>query len=59
MSTRNMRIAASLLLALGALGPGVASAATPISIYGAWHCSDDACTWAKLRTVAEFDSNRP
>ena len=56
MSTRIMRIAASVILALGALGPGVTSAATPISIYGAWHCSDDACTWAKVRTVAEFDS---
>ena len=56
MSTRIMRIAASVLLALGALGPGVASAATPISIYGAWHCSDDACTWAKIRKIDEFDS---
>jgi len=52
-----MRIAASVVLALGALGPSLTSAATtPISIYGAWHCSDDACTWAKVRTVTEFDS---
>ena len=56
MSSRIMRIAASVLLALGTLGPGVASAATPISIYGAWHCSDDACTWARSRSVSEFDS---
>jgi hypothetical protein len=33
-----------------------AAAATPVSIYGTWHCSDDACTWARVRTVAEFDS---
>ncbi|MFI8101774.1 hypothetical protein [Streptomyces sp. NPDC086023] len=25
-------------------------------IYGAWHCSDDACTWGRVRTVAEFDA---
>lgn len=33
-----------------------AAAATPVSIYGTWHCSDDACTWATVRSVAEFDS---
>ena len=56
MSTRIMRIAASVLLALGTLGPGVTSAATPISIYGAWHCGDDACTWATVRDMTEFDT---
>src|SRR5262245_3239066 len=29
---------------------------TPVSIFGTWHCSDDFCTWARVRTVAEFDS---
>ncbi len=29
---------------------------TPIQIYGAWHCGDDACTWSNVRTVSEFDS---
>ncbi|MEU7824801.1 hypothetical protein [Catellatospora sp. NPDC049111] len=33
-----------------------AAAVTPIQIYGAWHCSNDACTWAAVRSVAEFDS---
>lgn len=33
-----------------------AAAATPIQIFGAWHCSDDACLWANVRSVAEFDS---
>jgi hypothetical protein len=32
------------------------AAVTPISIFGAWHCSNDACTWATVRTVTEFDS---
>jgi hypothetical protein len=31
-------------------------APTPIQIYGAWHCSNDSCLWATVRTVSEFDS---
>jgi hypothetical protein len=34
----------------------IAATATPISIYGAWHCGDDACTWATRRTIADFDA---
>jgi hypothetical protein len=34
----------------------IAAAATPISIYGAWHCGNDACTWASRRTIADFDA---
>lgn len=30
--------------------------ATPLQIYGAWHCGNDACTWSSVRTVSEFDS---
>src|SRR5919206_3077581 len=29
--------------------------ATPISIYGAWHCGNDACTWASVRDMTDFD----
>src|SRR5688572_31535172 len=32
------------------------SPATQLQIYGAWHCGNDACTWAAVRTVTEFDS---
>jgi len=32
------------------------SPATPLQIYGAWHCGNDACTWSTVRTVSEFDS---
>jgi hypothetical protein len=56
MSSRIVRIVASVVLALGTFGAAPVAAATPVSIYGAWHCSDDACTWATVRTVAEFDS---
>jgi hypothetical protein len=27
-----------------------------VSILGAWHCSDDYCTWGHVRDVAEFDA---
>jgi len=33
-----------------------AAAGTPISVYGAWHCSDDACTWATVRDMTAFDT---
>ena len=29
--------------------------ATPISVYGAWHCGNDACTWASVRDMTDFD----
>jgi hypothetical protein len=28
---------------------------TPISVYGAWHCGNDYCTWSSVRDMAEFD----
>jgi len=34
----------------------VATLATPISVYGSWHCGNDYCTWGTLRSVSEFDS---
>jgi hypothetical protein len=36
--------------------PLAAVAVTPLQIYGTWHCGNDACTWASVRTVTEFDS---
>lgn len=32
------------------------TAATPVQIYGAWHCGNDYCTWSAVRSIAEFDS---
>ena len=40
----------------GGGGGGLAETPNPIQIFGAWHCSDDACTWATVRSVNEFDS---
>jgi len=41
--------------------PSVAAAtigatATPIQVYGSWHCGNDACTWATVRNMADFDT---
>jgi hypothetical protein len=36
------------------LGTGFAHA-TSVSVYGAWLCSNDSCTWGKVRDLAEFD----
>jgi len=29
--------------------------ATPISVYGAWHCGNDFCTWGSVRDMTDFD----
>jgi hypothetical protein len=29
---------------------------TPISIYGAWHCGNDFCTWSTVRNMTDFDT---
>jgi hypothetical protein len=36
--------------------PAAVVTTTPIQIYGVWHAGNDACTWATVRTVTEFDS---
>jgi hypothetical protein len=48
-----------VLFALGIAGlfaiPSISAAPTPISVYGAWHCGNDACTWATVREMGDFD----
>jgi hypothetical protein len=44
-----------LMLTLAAALPAAASA-TPVSVYGAWLCGNDACTWASARDMADFDA---
>jgi hypothetical protein len=34
---------------------GVATA-MPMQIYGAWHCSNDACLWGTVRNMSDFDT---
>ncbi|MFI1094952.1 hypothetical protein [Streptomyces sp. NPDC020917] len=54
--------AAAALVAAAAVVPAAAPATsasaatgTPPQVYGAWHCSNDACTWATVRDMADFD----
>jgi hypothetical protein len=30
--------------------------ATNISVYGAWHCGNDFCTWSSVRNMTDFDT---
>src|SRR5437867_5852799 len=43
----------ALTLAASALAG--AAGATPVSVYGAWHCGNDFCTWTTVRSITEFD----
>jgi hypothetical protein len=43
------------LAALFGLGGAAPAVATPISVYGAWHCGSDFCTWASVRDMTDFD----
>lgn len=36
--------------------PTKAPVVTPISVYGAWHCGNDFCTWASVRNMTDFDN---
>jgi hypothetical protein len=64
-------VLAALLLTLGlasaahaaprdvrtAVRTAAAAASSPMQIYGAWHCGNDACTWATVRNMTDFDTN--
>jgi hypothetical protein len=51
---KTLVLPALLWLALAASAAD--AAATPISVYGAWYCGNDACTWAAVRDMTEFDA---
>ncbi|MDT7687539.1 MAG: hypothetical protein QOE46_298 [Acidobacteriota bacterium] len=44
-----------LLVTLGVVCHASAFA-TPVSVYGAWLCGNDACTWASPRDMTDFDT---
>jgi hypothetical protein len=44
-----------LLLSVLTLLVCIVAEATPIQIYGAWHCGNDYCTWSTVRSISEFD----
>ncbi|WP_206074533.1 hypothetical protein [Antribacter gilvus] len=36
--------------------PGPVAQATPLQVFGTWHCGDDYCTWSTVRDMADFDA---
>src|SRR5262252_3135935 len=48
------------IIATSALGATVllpaSAAATPIQVYGTWHCGSDFCNWGVVRDMADFDA---
>lgn len=51
------RISMSLFLIAGVVAlVSQAKAQTPISVYSAWHCFADYCTWATAEDLTTFDS---
>jgi hypothetical protein len=58
---RRIAMFLTVFLLLAGLPAGAPAAspsltATSLQVYGAWHCSDDFCTWGRVREVAEFDA---
>src|ERR1044072_9187142 len=36
--------------------PRAVAAANNISVYGAWHCGNDFCTWSTVRNMTDFNT---
>jgi hypothetical protein len=55
--SRRILFVSVVVLAAGVISVVVsANAQTPIQIYGAWHCSNDYCTWGTVRNMTDFDT---
>jgi hypothetical protein len=39
-----------------AMSAAIGPVATPVQVYGTWHCGNDFCTWGAVRPVDDFDS---
>ncbi len=55
MFVLSLIVFASLLTGVPAK-PKPAAAFTSISVYGAWHCGNDFCTWASVRNMTDFNT---
>jgi hypothetical protein len=53
---KKMGLLAILWVVLAVLAGARRKPPTPIQIYGAWHCSNDHCTWGTARDMTDFDS---
>ena len=54
--SRRMFFVSVVVLVTGAVMSTSANAQTSIQVYGAWHCSNDFCTWATVRNMTDFDT---
>ena len=51
-----LRIALGISLVVIPLVLCLSASATPIQIYGTYHCGNDACTWGTVRDLTDFDA---
>lgn len=51
-----MRIKIALVVCAMFAFYGSVAKGTQIEVYGAWHCSNDACTWGTVRNMTDFDT---
>jgi hypothetical protein len=55
MFVLSLIVFASLLIGIPAK-PRPVAAFTGVSVYGAWHCGNDFCTWSSVRNMTDFDT---
>ena len=55
MFVLSLLVFASLLIGIPAK-PRPAAAFVGVSVYGAWHCGNDFCTWASVRNMTDFNT---
>lgn len=51
-----LRIALGVSLVVISLVLCLSASATPLQIYGTYHCGNDACTWGTVRDITDFDA---
>jgi len=54
--TDDMGRALGILSLAMCLAESASVSASPIQVYGVWHCGSDLCGWATVRDMADFDS---
>src|SRR5678815_4575179 len=56
MFVLSLLILAALFGGFSAKPKPVAAAVNNISVYGAWHCGSEFCSWATVRNMTDFDN---
>ena len=61
MPKRMFVLSLTLLLCVAIFGgpslkPKTVATFTSISVYGAWHCGSEFCSWASVRNMTDFDN---